>query len=120
MTKKNKYYPVNRHGPVTVISLTGEIDMQTSPNAREQMLDILKKKGSLLVDLSKTQYIDSSGVASLVEGLQLAKSRKLSFALVEVSHSVKQVLQLARLDKVFPIHQTLEQALTAMGIQEQG
>ena len=61
----------------------------------------------LLVDLSAVEYIDSSGVASLVEGYQLSKSKNLKFGLVGVSDAAMQVLQLARLDKVFPIHNSI-------------
>jgi anti-sigma B factor antagonist len=56
-------------------------------------------------------YIDSSGIASLVEALQDARKRGSRFALVSVSEAVHRVLQLARLDKVFAIHASLADAL---------
>ena len=77
--------------------------MQFSPEARKQILSQLNNDKHVLVDLSGVSYIDSSGIASLVEGFQLARSRKLRFGLVGVSKAAQQVLQLARLDKVFPI-----------------
>ncbi len=95
---------VSTEGPFTVIALAGEVDLYYSPKAREQILSYLNKQKNVLVDLSKVAYIDSSGVASLVEGYQLARSKKLQFGLVGVSQPALQVLQLARLDKVFPIH----------------
>ena len=49
-------------------------------------------------------YIDSYSVASLVEGYQTAKKKELLFALVGVSEPAMNVLELARLDKVFPIY----------------
>ena len=52
-------------------------------------------------------YIDSSGVASLVEGFQTAKKKGLKFGLIGVSEAAMSVLELARLDKVFPIHADL-------------
>ena len=102
-------YPVHTRGDYTVISLTGEIDLNCSPDAREQILKQLKQKKNLLVDLSQVEYIDSSGVASLVEGFQVARSAGLSFALVGVSRAALQVLQLARLDKVFTLYDSLDQ-----------
>lgn len=117
MAKKSAHYPVSQHGPVTVISLTGEVDMQTSPRARQQILNLLKQKSHLVVDLSATEYIDSSGIASLVEGLQLARSSKLQFGLAQVSNPVKQVLQLARLEQVFAIHDTVADCVEAFGGQ---
>jgi len=101
-------YPVTEHGRFTVISLNGEIDLNVSPRAREQILKQLKQNKHLLVDLSAVEYIDSSGVASLVEGFQLARGQKLDFALVGVSKAAMQVLQLARLDKVFKIYDSID------------
>jgi len=101
-------YPVSKYLSYSVISLSGEIDLNESPNVRLQILKHIKQTGDLLVDLSQVEYIDSSGVASLVEGLQTARSQKLNFALLGVSDSAMQVLQLARLDSVFTIYDSLE------------
>ena len=101
-------YPVTQHQNYAVIQLSGEIDLSESPNARKQILNQLKAKSNLLVDLSAVEYIDSSGVASLVEGFQTARAQQLEFALVGVSVSAMQVLQLARLDSVFTIFESLD------------
>jgi len=101
-------YPVTQHQNYAVIQLSGEIDLSESPNARKQILNQLKAKSNLLVDLSAVEYIDSSGVASLVEGFQTARAEQLEFALVGVSVSAMQVLQLARLDSVFTIFESLD------------
>jgi len=58
-------------------------------------------------------YIDSSGVASLVEAFQRAKGRGSGFALVSVNPAALRVFQLARLDKVFVIHESLQEGLAA-------
>ena len=87
----------------TVVALAGDVDLQYSPEARKAILAQLNKNNDVLVDLSGVSYIDSSGIASLVEGFQLARTRKLRFGLVGVSHAALRVLQLARLDKIFPI-----------------
>ena len=93
-----------------VVRFAGEIDLYGSPHAREVILDCLDKGRHTLIDLADVTYIDSSGVASLVEGYQTAKNKKLEFGLVNVSDSVMNVLQLAHLDKVFPIHATVDDA----------
>ena len=87
----------------TIIALSGEVDLHYSPKAREIILKYLGDKESVLVDLSAVAYIDSSGVASLVEGFQHARTHNLKFALMGVSDAAMQILQLSRLDKVFPI-----------------
>ena len=87
-----------------VIRLQGDYDMHSSVRGRRLILGCLQNCRPTLVDLNQVAYIDSSGVASLVEGFQLARERKLDFGLVGASHAVLEVLKLARLDKVFPIY----------------
>jgi anti-sigma B factor antagonist len=94
-----------------VIALEGEIDLEQAGAVRRALLDSLKQRRDVLVDLSAVTYIDSSGIASLVEGLQVARKQKTDLALVAVSQRVRRVLELARLDKVFPIHADLAAAV---------
>ena len=95
----------------TVVALSGEIDMEEAPKVRRALLDVMKQKRDILVDLSAVTYIDSSGIASLIEGLQAARKQKNDLALVSVSQRARRVLELARLDKVFTIHADLATAL---------
>jgi anti-sigma B factor antagonist len=104
-------HEVRDQGQFTVVVLKGEVDMHCSPLARKIILGCLEKSRPLLVELSGVTYMDSSGVASLVEGLQLAKKRNLGFALAAVSQPVLNVLRLARLDRVFKLHDKIEDAL---------
>lgn len=100
-------YNTKEEAGYTVVELAGDVDLSCSPDARKQILQCLDNKSNLLVDLSRVSYIDSSGVASLVEGYQTAKKKNLRFGLIGVSGPAMSVLQLARLDKVFPIHATI-------------
>jgi anti-sigma B factor antagonist len=95
-----------------VVALTGDVDLQSSPAARKVLLDAVGRGRPIFVDLANVTYIDSSGIASLVEALQDARKRGSRFALVSVSEAARRVLQLARLDKVFAIHATLADALS--------
>ncbi|HEC12703.1 MAG TPA: anti-sigma factor antagonist [Acidiferrobacteraceae bacterium] len=101
-------YKITQYAGYSVIHLEGDVDLSTSPNARKIILECIEAKNNVLVDLSGVDYIDSSGVASLVEGYQLAKSGNTEFGLVNVSQAALDVLQLARLDTVFPIHLSLD------------
>ena len=96
-----------------IVSLSGEVDLERSPKARQILLDSVGRGQQVLVDLAGVTYMDSSGVASLVEAFQRAKKNKTRFALVLVNPAVLRVLKLARLDKVFTIHETLDGALDA-------
>ncbi len=93
-----------------VVALEGDVDLASSPEAREAVLNSLER-GSVLVDLSAVDYIDSSGVASLVEGYQISKDRGVQFGLVGVSNAALMVLQLAHLDRVFPIFVSVQAAV---------
>ena len=96
-------HEVRQEGGVTIVAFEGEIDLEVSPRARELLLDCVGRGHDLHVDLAGVSYIDSSGVASLVEAFQSARKRGTSFALAGVSAPVRRVLELGRLDRVFTI-----------------
>ena len=91
-------------GEFDVLELEGEIDLHVSPQVREQILASLKNGQALLIDMANVSYIDSSGIASLVEGFQTAKSSKLPYGLLSISSPALQVLTLTRLDQVFSLY----------------
>ena len=97
-----------------VVVFSGEIDLESSPIAREILIKSFRNTKKVIVDLSEVSYIDSSGVASLVEAFQSAKSKGLKFALAQVSETPMRVLKLARLDQVFVIYATLDEATAAL------
>jgi anti-sigma B factor antagonist len=105
-----------KHGDYTVISLGGDIDLSTFPQARKAILDGLAE-GDVFVELSGVDYLDSSGVAILVEGYQISKDNAQKFGLVDVSRAAMKVIQLAHLDRVFPIYTDLQDALKAEEIE---
>ena len=97
----------SNHGNVVI--LAGEIDMDSSRIAREAILASLEDGHNTLVDMSAVVYIDSSGVATLIEGFQSAKERRLEFGLVGISSFAMDVLKMARLDKVFKIYESIDE-----------
>jgi anti-sigma B factor antagonist len=105
-----KYEILEKQG-ASIVVFTGEIDLESSPAARETLLKCFEHTGNVIVDLSDVSYIDSSGVASLVEALQAAKKQGSQFALAAVSEPTRRVLELARLDKVFTLYGSVELAL---------
>jgi anti-sigma B factor antagonist len=83
------------------------VDLSWSSEIRKEVLEALGGGSSVLVDLSGVSYIDSSGIAALVEGYQTAKGKNVKFGLLAISDPVRAVLELARLDQVFPIYADL-------------
>lgn len=96
-----------------IIDVEGEVDLYSSPTMREHILNTLKQQQpqTLLIELSGVHYMDSSGIATLVEGLQLANEYQIRFKLVGLSPIVLEVFQLARLERVFAIYPDEEEAL---------
>jgi anti-sigma B factor antagonist len=97
----------------TIVDVAGDIDMATSPSLRRTLLELLKKIPRLVVNLRDVQYVDSSGIASLVEVLKEARDEKKRFILFGLNPAVREALQLMRLTKIFEILDTEEEALKA-------
>ncbi len=91
-------------GGGTLLTAKGEVDLSTAPQLRDAILKAVKKAGGpVSVSLAGVSYMDSSGVATLVEGLKACRETSKEFKLVAPSQSVMKVLQLSRLDSVFTI-----------------
>ena len=67
----------------------------------------------LIVNMLGVPYVDSSGVASLVEGLKISRDLNARFALYGLSKSARTVLELTHLLRVFEVHQTEQEAVDA-------
>lgn len=94
------------NGDNAILELGLEIDLDQSPVVRENIKELFEKCKSVQVDLAKVSYIDSSGIASLVEGMQIGKKTNKNFSLINVSNEVMKVIKLAHLDKIFKIEST--------------
>ena len=105
-------HEISQKKDTSVVAFSGEIDLDSSPAAREILLKCFESNSNVIVDLSEVSYIDSSGVASLVEALQAAKKNGSRFALAAVSEPTRRVLELARLDKVFTLYDTVDHGLS--------
>ncbi|MGH9405846.1 MAG: STAS domain-containing protein [Terriglobia bacterium] len=97
----------------TIVDVTGDIDMGTSPSLRKTLLESLKKIPRLVVNLREVQYVDSSGIASLVEVLKEARDKNKRLILLGLNPAVREALRLTRLNTIFEILETEEEALQA-------
>ena len=94
-----------------ILALEGEVDLAVTPALRQRLLARVAPGRALMVDLSAVTYIDSSGLASLVEAYQAAQAEGGRLALVAASQQVRRVLELARLDRVFTLVERAEDPL---------
>ncbi len=104
---------VRRIDKTTILDLSGDIDLSSSPEVRRALFRELRDNRipRVVVNLKEVRYIDSSGVASLVEGLKASRDAGARFILFGLSTIAREVFQLSRLVKVFEIYDTEEQAL---------
>lgn len=96
-----------------ILDLSGDMDLGNSPAVRKALLREVRDNRTprVVMNLSKVRYIDSSGVASLVEGLKASREAGSRFILIGLSTSAREVLQLSRLLKIFEIYDNEEEAL---------
>ena len=96
-----------------VLPLEGEIDLHVSPHVSEKLGEITKAKPTrVVVDLSRVTYIDSSGLAVLIAGMQDVEDYGGRFALAGVQENVLSIFETSRLDKVFLIYPHVDAALS--------
>lgn len=106
---------IERDGEISVLKLSGEIDLHASPQLRELLL---KASGNgtqaLLIDFSAVEYIDSSGLATFIEYLRggNGKTRKMAFCALQPK--VRMVFELVRLHELFTLCPTLEEGRKAL------
>ena len=90
---------------IYVISLTGEVDLYTAPEFKQQLLDVIGKGAKTsIVDLTDTTFIDSTTLGVLVGGVKRLRPDGGQLALVCSDRNITKIFEITGLDKVFPIH----------------
>lgn len=97
-----------------MITLSGEIDMYSSPVLREKLLDLIKRKiPTLIVDFKGVSYIDSSGIATFVEGLKGMKSYGGRLQFFGLPQGIMEIFSFSKLDRVFEIYGNIDDAINS-------
>jgi anti-anti-sigma factor len=102
---------------VRTIFVRGELDLSTAPELEGPLDQALESgEGSLLIDLSRCEFIDSTGIALIVRAWQRLEGGENGRALVICSQNeqVLRVLEITGLELSIPIHTTRDEALAAM------
>lgn len=99
-------------GKAAVVEVAGDIDLHRSSQFQQSLLDVVDRNPErIIVDLGGVGYMDSSGVASLVKLLSRTRKTGVGLRLVGLTQRVQSVFEITRLDTVFEICQTEEEAL---------
>ena len=93
-------YKVSEEGNVATVHLDGEIDMDVTEKAKEVIFPHIDAGKEVHLNLSKVQYMDSSGISVLIESHQKALEKNTKVIIKEVSKSVLKVIMMAKLEQI--------------------
>jgi len=97
-----------------VIAISGDIDLYSSPDLREALIVLIKSKiPALYINLNAVTYIDSSGIATFVEGLKGMKSYGGRLHFCEIPHGIMEIFRFSKLDRVFEIYGNIDDAISS-------
>ena len=99
----------------SVITILGELDIATSPKVRE-LLGEAARDGDrpLVIDLTGCEFVDSTGLATLLHGAKPAQNGESNVALVCTGGEVRKLLELTAIDRTIPVYETLDSAIDAV------
>lgn len=98
---------------ITVVRPAGELEMESISAFRHTLqAEVRHAQRGLIVQLAEVPFIDSSGIAVLIEGLKWSRERALPYILAQLTPAVQMVIELARLESFFAVAQSLEEATT--------
>ncbi|EYT61719.1 anti-sigma factor antagonist [Dietzia sp. UCD-THP] len=104
-------YDIRETGTAVVVAPTGRLNMVAAPGLRDQLLELVDGGSRrVVVDLSATEFIDSSGLGALISGLKAARQAGGDLRIAAPNEQVKSVLKLTRLDRVLTAHESADSA----------
>lgn len=97
---------------ITVCALKGDVDISSSPEVKKEFDNIIGRKANkLVVNLSDVKYVDSSGLATMVEVLKNMRKYGGTLHLCNLSDKIKGLFEITKLDKLFKIAASEEEAI---------
>src|SRR4030095_8026829 len=102
-----------QHHP-NVLPLKGEIDLHVSPTLTQSLNAMTEKKPErIVIDLSRTTYIDSAGLAALILAMQNVQAFGGKFFLAGLNETMRSIFETSRLNQIFQIFPDVDAALAA-------
>jgi anti-sigma B factor antagonist len=105
---------VDHLGPHPVVRLSGDVDVESSPALAQTLMTVLADLGAqtLVLDLTEVEFVDSSGLGALVGAHQRASLQGSTLILAGLHPRVAKVLRITKLNKVFSVADSVEEAMT--------
>lgn len=92
----------------TTLVLAGEIDAYTAPKLKEALLPITQKAGvTVIVDLEKVDYLDSTGLGVFISALKSTKEYGSELKLLQLQDRVRRLFEITSLDSIITIETTV-------------
>jgi anti-sigma B factor antagonist len=87
----------------TLLRLRGRLNVDSSPAFRDHLLDVLQAQSAkrVVIDMTEVSYMDASGIATLIEGLKIARNRQNSLCLEGLQGRVLRLLEVTGLSDLF-------------------
>ena len=99
-----------------VIALSGEVDLYTAPEFKQQLLDVIGNGAkNVIVDFTNTSFIDSTTLGVLVGGVKRLRPNDGQLSLVCSDRNITKIFEITGLDRVFTIYPTREEAVSSLG-----
>ena len=99
------------HGGTPVLKVRGRLDAASVPVFKQHCLEHLTTDICLVIDCSDLTFVDSSGLGSLVAVLRTFNKQSATIRLAGILPEVRSIFELTRLNKVFDIFNSVEDAL---------
>jgi len=102
---------------VQVVAVRGELDLGTAPDLKPRLEAALAAGGSVMVDLTECEFIDSTGIALIVRAWQQVDGEdggRREFVICSEDQQVGRVLEISGLKLSIPVHRTREEGLSAL------
>ena len=105
---------IRRLDQAVAVDISGDVDLHRSPALREILAKLIDEDpGRLVLNLADVGYMDSSGAATLVEALQRIQRKKGRLQMHSLKPRVRSIFEIARLESIFEIYSSEEEALGA-------
>jgi anti-sigma B factor antagonist len=106
---------------VRLLAVSGDLDMFAAPELKQTISDALEGDGlDLIVDLTRTAFIDSSGLAALILAMKRARGRGGQLVVVDAGGSVARTFRVAGVDQIIAIVASREAALVELALPTEG
>jgi anti-anti-sigma factor len=96
---------------VSIIRVVGRVDATTAPEFESRLKSYVNGRSHLILELDAADYISSAGLRAMISAQKTLKAKSGQLVLAQVSEKVKEVLQLAGLDPLFPMYPSTEAAI---------